>query len=396
MNIFLSKVLILFFIVSIAGLSSIYSYQSVITYGLIPFMFLYALYFNSFKSFAMIDGYSLLYLGILVLSIVLSIILPVNFEAARINILRIGGIYLSIFLTIEFLNFNKYDFTTLFLLGFIIAFIIISIYAILKLSNMGSFMANIEETNRSGFELNANTYSYYSFFALISSLYLIEFYKDKKYIILSIILSLLGIYLSFITASRSGLLFVVIPSVAYWLFIFRSSILSPGIKFLLSGIFILLMAINIYKMYGNSYLKYRVDVSLESGDAREYLINESIEAIQNNFITGFGPGQLRYHIFNHSSFSHNSFTEITGDLGILGILLLLSIFLSPLIINIKMYFSGIYKEENNILKLNILFFGLFLLYNNLYTFYQTIFGMVFFMTIVNIMKKIKRGGFYYG
>jgi len=388
-NIYIAKGFIFFFIVSLAGLSQIYNYQSIITYGFLPFIFLYGLYLNSFKSFSIVNGYAQIYLGIIIISIFLILVLPVDFNSAVTNLLKITGVYLGILLTIELLSFKEYDFTELFLLSFISSFIIISVYALIQSSVLINPIANIEETDRGMFDLNANTYSYYAFFSIISTFYLIEFRVSFIYKILSIFISILGIYMSLITASRSGLLFMVFLPVLYWLFIFKSKRLGANIKLLISSILIFIFLFNLYGIYSNSYIKYRIDTSLESGDAREDLVFESFIAIEKEIITGYGPGQLRYHIYNKHSYSHNSFTEIAGDLGIFGLILLLLLLITPIIIGLKMYFNVRYKMNKNIIKLNILFFLFFLFYNNFYTFYQTIFGMIFFIVIVNIQDRIR-------
>ena len=206
---------------------------------------------------------------------------------------------------------------------------------------------------------------------------------------LSFLTSILVIYISFITASRSGLLFAVLMPVLYWLFIFKSYKVNSETKLILVSILIILSLSKLYSLYNNSYLKNRVEQSLESGDSRGQLINDAITVFKEHFFTGVGPGQFYLYSFNKSSFSHNSYAEMAANLGIVGLVLLLILYVTPFIQSIRIYFANKKIAKRSILKLNIYFFFFFLLYNNFYVFYLTTFGMMFFMIVLNIQKKNK-------
>ena len=138
-------------------------------------------------------------------------------------------------------------------------------------------------------------------------------------------------------------------------------------------------------MYNDSFLKLRIETSINEGDAREKLASNAIDVFASHPFTGVGPGQFYLYSYNHTSFSHNSFTEIAANMGIIGLILFLLLLFSPLFKEIKNYLYN--KGDKSIIKLNILFFLSFILINNIYVFYLTTYGMMFFFLIVMIQKK---------
>ncbi|HRP31126.1 MAG TPA: O-antigen ligase family protein [Agriterribacter sp.] len=378
---FIVKYLLIFTIVSLAGLSAIYNYQQVITYFIVPLVFFTGLSLNNFRFSSLGNKYSKYFLGILVLGLLI-LIFSANLSVGFQNLITLAGVYLTILFTIELMHFRFYDFSETFLHSFVLSFLLLSFFLLM---GPGGNQVEISEefVDRSSFDLNANIYSYSSYFANMALFYLIQIKGNRLYIILSWICTLLGIYLSFITASRSGILFTILICSVYWLLIFNKLKSNTFIKFIIV-LSIIGYSINfIYNVYDNSFLKARVDQSLESGDGREVLAMDAIIVFLHHPIVGVGPGQFFLYSSDKHSFSHNSFTEIAANMGIVGITLLLLLFVQPFLKEFKTRNQG----DKAIRKLNLLFFASFILYNNFYVFYLTTYGMIFFFLIIMIQKK---------
>jgi O-antigen ligase len=272
-------------------------------------------------------------------------------------------------------------------LGFVVAFILISLNLLIR---VGIKHINVSASyiDRGEFGLNANTYSYFSFFCNMSLFYLIQLYGKKIYILLSVGCIILGVYISLVTASRSGFLFTSLIAVIYWLFIFDRVKINSLIRFLTIAIIAGYGIFYLSKIYNSSYLKVRVEKASHQGDLREGLVRDAINVFEDHPVLGVGPGQFYNYSYNQSSFSHNSFAEMAANFGFIGIIILLVLFFKPLFLSVKNFYRK--NANRKIVKLNILFFTSFILINNIYVFYETTYGMIFFFLIIMIQKK-----FYY-
>ena len=379
------QALILFLIISLSGLSTIYGYQRFVTFIFIPIVLFTGFSLNQFSLQSVRNFYSRCFLIIIIWGLLL-IPFSINIETAFINLQKLLGVYFTILITIEFLYFQKNIFLEIFLLSFVLAFFIIAFYILLGPD--GGIEITSSYIDRSQFDLNANTYSYFSYFGNMALFYLILLTKRRVYIVLSIICLFLGVYISFVTASRSGILFTLIIGIIFYLFI------SPTLRksnFLRFGTAILMFSFGISyfsSIYNNSYLRTRVENSIESGDLRETLTLDAINVFIDHPFTGVGPGQFYLFSVNKISFSHNSYTEMAANMGIIGIILLLILYIKPLWKEVKSYS---YKMEKDLSRLNILFFSSFVLINNIYVFYLTTYGMIFLFIVIMIQKRIYIG-----
>ena len=377
------KSFILFLVISLAGLSAIYGYQRIITFGFIPLLLLISLSLNRYTFNSFKNIYSRYFLGLIALSILL-ILISINLETAFQNVISLLGVYLTILLTIELLNYKRLLFLEIFLLSFVIAFLMLAGYVFFVVGK-NKILLDAVYIDRSQFDLNANTYSYFSFFANIALFYLIQVTPRKIYIFLSFACLVLGVYISFVTVSRSGMVFTLLIGSAYWLFIFNKVRINPVVRFLIVLLVTTYGLIYVYGIYSNSFLKLRVDTYTESRDPRQRLAEEAINVFMDHPFTGVGPGQFYLYAFNRSSFSHNSYTEIAANMGIVGIILIVALFFKPLIRELGS--GGRKKFDISLKKLNILFFTAFILINNIYVFYLTTYGMMFFFIVLVIQKN---------
>lgn len=336
---------------------------------------------NNFKFPSLSYTYSKCFLWILVLG-VLILSFSTDLSVGIRNLITLTGVYLSILFTLELLQFQYFDFTDTFLFSFILGFLILSFFIFFDVAGSPG---KIDEDyiDRSAFDVNANAYSYFSYFSNIAAFYLIQIRGRRLYILLAIICAVLGIYIAFITASRSGIIFVLLINLVYWLFIFSKTRINVFFKTLLVLAILSYGIKYTYEIYENSFLKLRVNDAIESGDSRGDLVTEAIIVFLQNPLTGVGPGQFFLHTESKSNFSHNSFTEIAANMGVFGILLLVFLLFQPFIREMRYYGLG----DKALSKLNILFFFSFILYNNFYVFYLTTYGMIFFFLVLMIQRK---------
>lgn len=389
-NIFLD-LLILFLTISLTGLGVLFGYAQFVTYALIPLMLIYCIQLNSFKFFSFNNTYIKLFFSIILWSILL-IFISIDQNVALNEITKSIGVFLVMLIVLEAIAYFPDKYIKWFLFSYVIAFYIISTHLLLRVGTTTHVSDAWIDRSNDTLGLNANTYSYFSFFANIALFYLIELTRKKVYIIISIFSVILAFYLSFITASRSGMLFLILIVTTYWLLIFSTKGKYKALRFILTIIILIYSSTILNQYYENSFLKKRVDISIQSDDARERLINEAVNVFIDNPFLGVGPGQFFLYESTKQSFSHNSYTEIAANLGIIGLILLLIIFVRPLIKAIKTFFIDKNPSHSSLNKLNILFFATFILYNNFYVFYLTTYGMMFFIVIISVQEKYIKNG----
>jgi O-antigen ligase len=251
--------------------------------------------------------------------------------------------------------------------------------------NFTNFASKVDYRDR--FLLNANAYSYFSFFANFSLLYLYQKYKSKFWLLLLIILPILFIIISFATQSRSGIFIIILINTCYWIFINKTNH-SNQLKKIVKGIFVfsafIIICLQFIKIYENSRIKSRIEVTGTKVDSREVLVYESMRVFGNSPYLGVGLGQLIYHN-GIGQFSHNSYVEILAEQGIIGGILLIFLFGIPLR---KCWHLLKINPNEEILKINLLFFVSFYLFNNIYPFYKFTFSMMYFFIIISMQNKI--------
>lgn len=377
------SLLLLFLIISLMGLSKSFGYQQIITFGLIPFMFFYLNHKNNYRFYFFKNPSVKAFIGIFLWSLLL-IFNSFYLEAAFNNIIQLVGVLISGAVLIETVNYKK-ELVPWILLCFIIGFYI-SIY--LMLSKLGAEASvSSKWIDRSQYDLNANKYSYFSFLANFSAYALIEITRKKTFIWISILTTLLGIYASFYTASRSGMGITALVAVIYWVFVYKP---QTKRKYLFLKTVIVLTVLftvfqKLYDVYEYSYLAQRVNEASLKEDGRAYIAKDAANVFIEHPFLGVGPAQFAFNASYHKgSYSHNSYLEAASNLGFLGLLLVLYLFGKPL-------FTSLKYRKSSTGKTLFLFFLVFLIYNNFYVFYWSAIEMMFFffMTELLYQKQIK-------
>lgn len=212
--------------------------------------------------------------------------------------------------------------------GFIVSSIIIMGYA---LYNSGDI--DLYDTSRIEFlGINANSYGYFAFIACVSMFYKYSIGgRTRALLILSIIISIVSLYVVTLSASRGGFIILLLT-----IFVGYVLILNPDrkwdVKQLLYTIVYVAVFYSIYTLvYGaiaDSYLANRFQTLQLTETSRQYHMVKAYQIGVENFWTGVGGGN--YSIipkeFELGSFSHNTVLEAFANYGIFGPILLLWIY----------------------------------------------------------------------
>lgn len=188
---------------------------------------------------------------------------------------------------------------------------------------------------------------------------LVLFSKSKKLMVLNGVLVLLISYRAIVTFSRGGVItgIVMITCLLFLLYYFAN--VKGRRKFILVFLLTALMAGGIWsysslqtsglinKRYANEDGAGRTKKDRLGG--REQIMDEEIKLFMDNPVTGVGPGMgksLRKESFGTESASHNEITRMLSEHGLLGILGLIILFITPFILYINnrqhLYFLSFY------------------------------------------------------
>lgn len=374
-------VLIITTILFLIALGPFLSLQKVTTNLLIPLLFFIALT-RDLRTFGG-NKREFLLIVLIVLTSVTSIFNYVNYDLLLKGYIRLIGVVLVCFIPIA-LN-KKQDYSNYFHVGYILATLTLILIMYLEGNfTFSNFATKVDFRDR--FLINANAYSYYTFFANFSLFYLYLRYKTKLLKILLVLFPILFLMIAFVTQSRSGLLLIVLINICFWLFVNKTAHPTKFQKLLRSvgiAVIFVFVSMQFLKVYQTSRIKNRVDVAVQRVDARELLIVDSFDAFAQHPVLGVGLDQLPYYT-RIRQFSHNSFIEIIAEQGILGGILLLLLYGIPL----KQCWSMLRRDPNNIfLRLNLLFFICFYLFNNFYPFYKFAFSMLYFFLVISMQYQ---------
>jgi len=376
----------LFIIITIIFLIAMGPYLKlhfIVTNGMIPALFALA-FFIDLKSINK-NNTEFIWLALIFIGGLFSVFYLKKTEIFVSNLNSFFGAVLSAYIALA-LNKSK-NYSNYFHVGFILS--IFLLVAIMYKNGNFSFtnFANIVDF-RDRFMLNANAYSYFSFFGNFSLFLLHHKYKSKFTAILLLALPLLFLIISFVTLSRSGLLFIILINLIYWTFINVPEKNNKAKKLLRKLVVILLivvLGIKFLDIYQGSRIQNRVQGSVQSSeDPRGLLIVNSLKVFVEHPIFGVGLGQVR--VYNgHGQFSHNSYVEILAEQGIVGGFMLFLLFGIPLK---KSWYLFRKRREDPLAKIFLMFFVTFYMYNNFYVFYKFPFAMMYFFLIISLMNKL--------
>tara|TARA_R110001606_G_scaffold213749_3_gene361649 strand:- start:10 stop:1188 length:1179 start_codon:yes stop_codon:yes gene_type:complete len=373
-------IFIIFVIVFLNALGPFFQLQQIATMGLLPILAGIAFLYDG-KSIHTKNKEFIIFLMILLLSFT-TIYYFKGFDEFTTTLSSLFGAVVAAYIAIGLTK--KVDFSLFFHIGYIFSILTLFIIMIINGNISANFASAIDFRDR--FMLNANAYSYFCIFANFSLFYLYLKFKNKLLFISTLILPLLFLVIAFTTQSRAGLLLITTINICFWLFINKP--INPSKFRKITRKFVIILALIILgfqflKIYQGSRIQNRVTQTANKKDSREILIEEGIEVFIQNPILGVGLGQFPFYS-KYRLFTHNSYTEILAEQGVIGGILLFSFYLIPTFKSIKNYRSD---KNNPLYKFYLLFFITFLIYNNFYVFYKFPFSMMYFFLIISLQKN---------
>ena len=363
----------------LTGSSNIFNLEQVTTVVLVPLLFVYI--FFKYKSYPSNKSFELVIYILIFGSGIISSFYSVDFLVAISMLKKMFGTILIAYVVLV-IN-KKSDFYNIFFIGQVVS-ILLLIFYMYRQGNI-NLQALSDSTGRERFLLNANAYSYFMFYANISIFYLHQRYRNKLTFISIIILPLIFLLITVVLASRGGLVILLFINFSYWFFIEDSGKFFYK-RIILSALFVFMLYTGYNNYFKGSHLEERTLWHLQHGDSRSSLLEQSIVLFSDNPYLGVGPGQTMFYT-TRKQFSHNSYVEIAATQGFFALILLIILFLYPVYEAIRLY-----KEpgiNRTFLKLNLLFFIVFLINNMFYPFYFYPELMMFFFVIVSFQKDMK-------
>jgi len=232
-------------------------------------------------------------------------------------------------------------------------------------NNILGFGYDISNARADDENINANTLSYYLFYATIAFYIVRDYFSNKTirkvFSILFLFMVPVSFFIAIIAASRQTLI-IQIPVLAIfiWIRYFVGTKLMIKFVAVVFALFAYFIANDmITSTYDESYLSSRNKVAYEE-DIRVVLIKEAINVGREHPLVGLGPGGFaQYNSYN--LFSHCTYTELFANSGLLALLIYVYLILSFIIRQFKRY--RIYKEKN------YLFFFTFGVFYAIYQFF---------------------------
>ena len=271
--------------------------------------------------------------------------------------------------------------------GFIICFVLICFFEY-NSGNFNLYTFYAPTATRSDFMYNANYFSYMGLFANFSIFRLYLKYNNKWTRLGLLIIPFLGVAISFTTQSRSGFILIILVNAIFWFWInikkYKSPIYALTRKVLLL-IVAFVVAFQFVTLYSESNIKTRL-ASDKSDDDRSHLAAIGFETFVNNPFVGVGAGN--FINFNRAKvFTHNTYLEALAEHGVLIGSFILLVFILPFIKSFRLFLTN---KSNPEFKLNLLFFLVFLMFNNIYVFYKASNAMMFFFIMLAGHYKLLR------
>lgn len=230
-------------------------------------------------------------------------------------------------------------------------------------------------------KLNANTLSYYVFYATISLYIVRDLFSIKKlkqlFDVLFIAMIPVSFFVAIIAASRQVLV-IQIPTIILllWIRYFKGEKL---IKSIIAVVFIivafLLFNEPVTRIYDNSYLSTRNKTAYEE-DIRVVLIKEAYNIGCENPVFGLGPGGFALQQSDHL-FSHCTYTELCANSGFIALAIYVYLLLYFGFMQYKRYR---YFKDNRYLFF-LTFGSVFMIYQFFFVFTSDLWLISFFVLV---------------
>ena len=242
----------------------------------------------------------------------------------------------------------------------------------------------VSETDRlDDDKLNANTLAYFLFYATFALFELKRFVKNRLANGLLEISFMLMIPVTFIiailTASRQVLI-IQIPLIVillYLRYIHGTKLFTKVVFSIVATVSIIMAVPYVSKVYEDSYLKTRNEIELNE-DGRFILLKDAIDVGNKNFPLGVGPANY-IHYSPNKLISHNTYTELYANEGIVG----LGLYLWLILVFIKRQWNR-YRLSRDKQYLIFFIFGIIYTIDGLFfVFYPHLWLMGFFILVAS-------------
>lgn len=357
--------------------------QGIAIYLLVPFLFLISL---SMDIKTLNSGNSEFYLFLIFVVLCFIAVFFESFDSDRF-IFSFNKLFIAFLAAYIPLGINKKNkFQDIFHISYIIAILLI-IFLEIGDGNFSLENSLAPTAGRHDFFLNANDYGYLCLYANFSLFYFHLKWRNLITLASSIVFPILFIMLSFATQSRAALIFIILSNSLFWYWVFQvktKSQLSSLFKFIFLTIISIFLVRYFITFYEASAIKDRFAYAPK--DSRLDLIYDSLAVFLDHPFLGVGVG----HFPNYSKtnqFSHNSFAEALSEHGLFVGLLIFLVLILPLY---KAYKLSINQKKSAELKLCLLFFGIFLLFNNFYVHYKSTISMLYFFLFVAYLNELRQ------
>ena len=226
--------------------------------------------------------------------------------------------------------------------------------------------------------LNSNGYGYFIFNGLLCSFIIYSQLNKFKtlFLIALILLIILSFYVVIVSASRGALIILSLLVTFGFFILYYYSARTIYKRLLVLVLFTLLGYLTISFTYANylenSVVLYRFNQLQENESTRKFHMIKALEIGFSNPFVGIGAGNYAKvpKLIEPGSFSHNTYTEIFANYGLIGLTFYLSFF--AIILNeIKETFRLVPVKSKVTLYLILLYILLFLIYNMFYVTFLT-------------------------
>jgi hypothetical protein len=355
-------------------------------YIVIPFSFL-IIAINNLKIFK--NTYIILFLMLLIWSTISALFVGID-SSSSIKVLR--SMLLTFFFGFQVVALSSKKDKNIFLFyKLFFYFLLANLYVAFfryDLSSANVFDNGFRDDLEVFKNINANRFGYFLLFLTFVVFILGEKVINNKFLFFFKIVFILSIFVIIIMSLYTGSRQILILNIPlYLILIYLRYNKLIGNKII--GTFILFFLTFIFGIYINSIIQgSEVGIRFKSekveDDARSKVIYEAISMGSENLIFGVGPGHLEYKL---GMISHNSYTEIFAETGILG-----------LVIYILLLFYSIYEQYKRYKITHdkiFLYFGIYLFFyilNNLfYVFYSWyLLFAIFFLVVIHSKKYYDR------
>ena len=370
-------------IIGVFIIATIISYYAGLNLGLeelgfkvlFPGLFIFSIVLDKASSFRKQE--IIWFLLFLILALIAVFYPDIDFVRFSFAFNKIIVAFMGAYIGISLCN-TKFNLEDYFHIAYILSLAII-IYFEYSSGNFNPVTFYAPTASRGDFGYNANYYSYMSLFANFSIFRIHLKYKKTWSLIGLFFVPLLGLAISFTTQSRSGLIFILLINVLFWFWAYKPKITNPIHLILRKTILItitLTLAFQFYSVYNNSNIENRMS-STNKGEERGHLIETGFEVFMNFPFSGVGAGNIQKYA--DGFFTHNTYLEALSEHGLFVGLIIILVYVLPFFKSFKLYKSN---TANPNYKLSLLFFSIFLLFNNIYVFYKASFAMMYFFLMI--------------